>query len=532
MKRMLAIVLAAVMALSLVACAGGAANPSAPAQQGGSNETAAQQTTGGELAGTYDITVWCADKVVDLTKKQIADFNAKNTDGITINATVEPVGEGDAATQMITDVEAGADIYCFAQDQFARLVQANALSKLGATAAENVKANNAAGTVEAVTSGDELFAYPMTADNLYFMYYDKSVIPEEDVGSLEKLIADCEAANKYFAFQIEDSGWYMAGWFFGTGCVSKWETDSDGNFISVNDTFDSPEGLIAAKGMNKLMTSPMFLNASSAQELDSGAAIVVSGTWDSGTAKGILGDNLGVAELPSFEVDGQSYHIGAFNGYKLVGVKPQTDAVKGAVLHKLAQYLTSAEAQVERFEAVGWGPANLTAAASEAVQADPILSAVAAQAVYAVPQGQVHGQWWDITKPLGAAIKTATSDAELQKALDDYKAAIAATFNMTEEDKLSWSVIGMYNEADGFFFTDYNNETRSNWNDDLAMVKVEEGIWKTEKAYEIPEGCEFKCRQAKGWDNAFPADNFKVEAAGTYYIQLNETSGEITLIPA
>ena len=106
----------------------------------------------------------------------------------------------------------------------------------------------------------------------------RPVIPEEDITSLEKLIADCEAAGKYFAFQLEDSGWYMASFFFGAGCVSKWQTDSDGNFISVTDTFDSPEGLIAAKGMNKLMTSPMFLNASSAQELDAGAAIVVSGT--------------------------------------------------------------------------------------------------------------------------------------------------------------------------------------------------------------------------------------------------------------
>ena len=143
-----------------------------------------------------DIKVWVAEKAVDLTKKQIDDFNASNDAGIVFKYSVEAVSEADAATQMITDVEAGGDIFCFAQDQFARLVQAGALAKLGTKAAETVTAANDPGVVAAATSGDTLYAYPLTSDNGYFMYYDKSVIPEEDVDSLEKLIADCEAAQK------------------------------------------------------------------------------------------------------------------------------------------------------------------------------------------------------------------------------------------------------------------------------------------------------------------------------------------------
>ena len=239
MKKLLAFVLAAVMALSVCL------------------------TASAELAGTYDITVWVADNAVALTEKQIQDFNATNTDGIVFNATIEAVSEADAATQMITDVEAGGDIFCFAQDQFARLVQANALAKLGTKAAETVTANNDPATVAASTSGDVLYAYPLTADNGYFMYYDKSVIPEEDVDSMEKLIADCEAAQKYFAFEQQTSAWYLASFFFATGCRSEWKTDDDGNFISVNDTFNSPAGLIAVKGMKKLVSSPFHLSSGS-----------------------------------------------------------------------------------------------------------------------------------------------------------------------------------------------------------------------------------------------------------------------------
>ena len=151
MKKVLALVLALVMALSLVAC-GGKTNPT---PDGGDKS----------IGGTYDITVWVPEAAVELTQKQINDFNSSNEDGITFNATVEPVSEADAGTNMVTDVEAGGDLFFFAQDQFARLVQAGALSQLGVAAGEAVAKANAAGVVAAATSGDSLYAYPLTADN-------------------------------------------------------------------------------------------------------------------------------------------------------------------------------------------------------------------------------------------------------------------------------------------------------------------------------------------------------------------------------
>ena len=154
MKRTLAIVLALVMVLALVACTG--TTPEQPT------------TTGNDLAGTYDITVWVGENAVDLTKKQIEDFNNSNEFGIKFNATVNPVSEATSADQMLVDISAGADIYCFAQDQFARLVQGGALNRLGDKAAETVRAANDPGVVAAATSGDTLYAYPLTSDNGYW----------------------------------------------------------------------------------------------------------------------------------------------------------------------------------------------------------------------------------------------------------------------------------------------------------------------------------------------------------------------------
>ena len=505
MKKFFAILMAAIMALSMVSFA--------------------------SADSAYDITLWVPEEMVDLTKTQIEAFNASNELGVTFNPTVEPVSEADSATSMITDVEAGADVFFFAQDQFARLVQAGALAKLDDETAAKVKAENGVSAVTAATSGDAMYAYPLTADNGYYMYYDKSVIPEEDVDSLEKLIADCEAAGKYFAFEMQTSAWYLASFFFATGCVSEWKTDDSGAFIEVHDTFNSPEGLIAVKGMNKLVKSPMHLSSSKASEFASGAAIVVTGIWDYTTAEEILGDNMGVTDLPSFEVDGTEYHLGSFSGCKLLGVKPQVDAGKATALTALAGFLTGEQCQLERFEARAWGPSNLAAQGSDAVQANPGLIALQKQNQYATVQGQIHGSWWDIGKVIGDDVKAAEDDAGLQAALDNYYDKIAGLFTLSDDVKNGWTIIGTYNEADGFFFTDYS-DGKETWTADLAMVKGDDGLWKTEEAWPMEAGVEFKVRQGLSWDNAFPADNFKVEEAGTYYVQFDEATGEVSLIPA
>ena len=187
MKKTLAIVLALVMILGVIACTPKSATQT-PAETKTETKTETTETkpaaASSELAGEYTITVWAAEKVVDLTKKQIEDFNNSNDMGIKFNATVEAVGEGDAATKMITDVEAGGDIYFFAQDQFNRLVQAGALGALGAKAAEFVQTNNVEAAVTAATTGEAFYAYPVTADNTFFVFYDKSVVKEDSLSDI------------------------------------------------------------------------------------------------------------------------------------------------------------------------------------------------------------------------------------------------------------------------------------------------------------------------------------------------------------
>ena len=506
MKKIIALLLVLVMALSLVAC-GGTEESNAPAASA-------------ELAGTYDITMWVSEKegVAELTKTQIDAFMQANP-GIVINATIEGVTEADAGSKVIADVASAPDIYCFAQDQLARLVQAAALAPLGQGAQETVKAANDAGSVAAGTVAGTMYAYPMTSDNGYYMYYDKSIISDEDAESLEKIIAACEANNVKFRYALENA-WYTASFFFATGCHSNWSMDTDGNFTAVDDDFNSANGLIAMKGMQKLAQSPAY---DSNADIFTDAGVVITGIWNADAAAAHFGDNMGATDLPSFEVDGQSYHLGSFTGNKLMGVKPNTDAKKQAVLSLLAQYLTGEECQTQRYEQFQWGPSNKNAQASEAVQSNVSLAALAKQGEYGIPQGQIHGSWWDIAKVLGADAKAATSDAELQAALDSYKATIDGLFQMTEEQKNAWGVIG--------------NICSTNWDTDFPMTEDPAGTY-TSEVLELKAGEEFKVRQGASWDVSFGVEfngaNIVVEADGKYQVQLvwdGAQGGTVTLIP-
>ena len=369
------------------------------------------------------IKVWVADNVVDFTKGQIDAFKEANPDFAGYDYVVEAVGEGDAAGNMITDVEAGADIYCFAQDQIARLVAAGALEEVAPENVEAVENDNDAGAVGAATVGDILYAYPITSDNGYFLYYDKSVVT--DPTSLEAIIADCEAAGKNFYMEI-NSGWYQTAFFFGTGCKLEYETDDAGNFTVANVDYASDKGVVAMKEMIKLNASPSFQNGSAAGEATNVAAIV-DGTWDSGTIQELFGENYACAKLPSFKgADGNTYQMSGFGGFKLLGVKPQEDENKLAVCDALAYYLAAEESQAARYEAVGWGPSNKNVQASEAVKSDVALSALAEQLQFAIPQGQYPGDYWTLATGLGDDVRQGnltpdSSDEDIMKVLQTFQ---------------------------------------------------------------------------------------------------------------
>lgn len=343
-----------------------------------------------------EIKVWVADAAVEFTKAQIDAFKAANAEYANMTVTVEPMGEGDAATAMITDVESGADIYGFAQDQLSRLVAAGALEEVAPDNVPLVTAENDAGSVAAATLGDVMYAYPLTSDNGYFLYYDKSVVT--DPNTLETIIADCEKAGKGFYMEI-NSGWYQTAFFFGAGCTLTYDVNNEGSLVACHCDYASENGVKALKTMISVAKSPAFSNASSASNATNIGAIV-DGAWDAKIVQEKMGDNYAATKLPTVA----GYQMGGFGGFKLLGVKPQTDDAKLAACDALAYYLASGDVQAARYDALQWGPSNLEAQKLDAIQTNAALSALAAQLSHCVGQGQYPNDYWSLATALADSV--------------------------------------------------------------------------------------------------------------------------------
>ena len=403
-KKLLSLVLVAAMGLSmLVGCTGPATNPGGNSQNPGTSGNEELDYTG------VEIKVWVANEVVEFTNQQIEAWKTANPEMKDIVVTVEAVGEGDAAGKVTTDVVGSADIYGFAQDQIARLVAADALMQIGGDYATAVKTNNDAGSVGAATVADKIYAFPLTSDNGYFMYYDKTVIT--DVSSLDNIIAQCETAGKNFHFEL-NSAWYNAAFFFAAGCKADYttaqSTDAEGEPITIFDssdiTYASNEGVAAVKAMMALAASKAFVNGS-AVDGATNAAVIVSGTWNKKAATELFGENLACAKLPTATIDGKQVQLSGMGGFKLLGVKPQTDRAKASACLSLANFLSSEAAQLARFNAVGWGPSNLNAQKNDAVASDIALKALGEQLAFSVPQGQYPDGFWSDVQAMGDSIK-------------------------------------------------------------------------------------------------------------------------------
>ena len=219
-----------------------------------------------------------------------------------------------------------------------------------------------------------------------------------DPSTLEGIIAQCEAAGKNFYFEI-NNGWYIPAFFFGAGCTLTYDSDANGNLIACNCDYASENGLKALKAIIEMCKSPSFVNGSAADKATNFGAMV-TGTWNAATLQGMLGENYAAVKLPT----AAGFQLGGFGGFKLVGVKPQTDEDKLAVCDAVALYLTSGAVQQARYEAVGFGPSNLAAQQSEAVKADVALSALASQLQYCIGQGQYPGDYWSLAGAMGDSV--------------------------------------------------------------------------------------------------------------------------------
>ena len=432
MKKQISLALAGAMALSLAACGGSASTATSTPEAASAAESTAASTeaaTDGDVldqaaaaAFSKDVTLtmWGAEEDQDLLREISDKFIEKygNYGGkITINLGAQ--SESTAKDTVLTDPTAAADVYAFADDQLNELVKAGALQEVQLNA-DDVKSRNTPASVDAATVDGKIYAYPLTADNGYFMFYDKSFFTEDDVKSLDTMMEKAAAAGKKVSMDVAN-GWYLYSFYAGAGLNLSLADDGVNTVCNWNEA----PGADVTQAVIDICKNPGFIALKDEEftgKLKDGTLVAgVNGTWRANDAAEVWGDNYAACKLPTYTLNGEQVQMASFSGFKLIGVNPHSSNVGAAML--LADYVTNEENETLRFQQRAQGPSNTNALAAAS---SPALTAVVAQSEYATLQ-RVGGNFWASAETLGSICVNGNPDGkDTQTLVDDAVAGITA----------------------------------------------------------------------------------------------------------
>ncbi len=360
------------------------------------------------------LTVWVSEADRAFATQVANDFKAANPDK-NYNIVIDIQGENDVATRVLNDVENAADVYSCANDQLSKLINGDALAQIAGERLERVKAANSAGSIDSATvtlNGNEgVYGMPYT-DNTFFLYYNKSVLTETDVQTIDGILNKCEG-NKKFAYPMDD-GWYSSAFYFGKDLGYEVTYDQNLAETSITCDFDNETGVAVTEAMWGLVKDGRVKADADDSKITAGfndgtVIAAVSGIWNRKTIENYLGDNFAAAKLPTYtlhkgQAGEEQVQLVPFAGYKLMGVnnysKNKTDAMD------FAEFYTNKENQIKHFEERGFVPTDESARADEKVQADVCAKAITSQLAHAKTQKDVPSTLWVPMEGLGAAMIT------------------------------------------------------------------------------------------------------------------------------
>lgn len=386
---------------------------------------------GGNSGNNARIRIWGPTEERAVVEAVIGAYNDANpNDKITYDFTA--ITEADAGTTVAADptVEGYPALFACADDHLSNLATIRGIvTPLPNIYAEDVIEATAETAVTAGSIDGQLYAYPISVDNGYFLYYDARVYDETDVATFEGLLEKSDEAGKQVIMDV-GNGYYSAAFFLAQGVCGpesityEYQTNKSGTQqVAVYDcNWDSDEAAEMIYETSKLFTTygskEVTPDATMVGAEDSGITTglgngtlgaFVSGTWLNANAVTAWGDNVRAVKLPTLH----GHQLGSFAGTKLYCVNGYATPQEQATAHKVAQILTSKEAQLTRYELRSSIPCNLEAQADEDYIADvannPTLAALQEQSEYAAVQAtSAEAAYWTVGEAIGVVMLSGT----------------------------------------------------------------------------------------------------------------------------
>ena len=409
MKKIIAMLLALVMVLSLAAC-GGEKAPETTAPAANNNEPVA--TEGGEVVPEdVNLKVWAPGDEMEITRQMVDSFAAAHPE-YNLNVEILDLGIDQCDKVLMNDPDAGADVFQLPSGGIPAMIEAGLLLPItvDVDAVKSLYGEGALASCIAYNealSMDLLYAIPFSP-NTWFVYYNTDMFTAEEVKSLDVMMAkDLGEGIQNFSCDITNS-WYIEAFFYAAGCNLYGEYGNNPEECDWN----SEKGLAAVEYMVNLVNNPNYLEEAdsiSFNMLKEGKlGAVCSGTWSYPDLYAALGDKLGACALPTIEIDGETCQMQNFADYKTWAVKSNTKHPIAA--QQLAAWLANEESQLLRYNEAGAAPTVLSLLDAPEVAANVSVVAIIDQTNYSVPQPSIPkiNDYWTPASALGEGIVNGT----------------------------------------------------------------------------------------------------------------------------
>ncbi len=387
-----------------------------PAEKAAPEETEPQKV---------ELVVWGAEEDTELMNQIIESFKVNYEGQAEFQISFEVQGESKCKDVLLGGLEDGADVFTFADDQLNALAAAGAVDPIEND--DEIRNRNLSSTVEAATVNDQLYAYPLTADNGYFLYYNKQYISEEQVKTLDGILEAADKNGRSFTMDWS-SAWYVYSFFGNTGLRIGLNDDGITNYCTWNQTDGDIRGIDVAQAMLRIAEHQGFDSRTDEgfiEGVKDGSVIAgVSGSWNSVAVKEAWGENAGAVRLPTYTCNGRQVQMASFSGCKLIGVNAYSEHPEWAA--RLAEWITDEDNQRLRFEMRGQGPSNITVAESEEIKKSPEITALLEQSEFSQLQ-RVGGKFWDPVSKFAENMAAGNpSGQNLQEQLDEMAEGVSA----------------------------------------------------------------------------------------------------------
>ncbi|WP_151735409.1 maltose ABC transporter substrate-binding protein ['Paenibacillus yunnanensis' Narsing Rao et al. 2020] len=412
MKKWMMVTAVATMAASLAACGGnnntannGNTEPTnAPAESAAPAGNAGGENTGGETAQITPedgatLVVWESKEERAFTDAIAKEFTEKYN----VPVKIEELSPVEQVTKLSQDGPSGlaADVILIPHDNLGRAASAQLLLPNDVFEQETVQ-NNTEASITGSSYDGMLYGYPRAAET-YALYYNKSLVTEapksfDEVIEFGKTFTDkaqnkygimWEVGNMYFNYPFIASN---GGYIFGDNGTNKDDIgiNTDGAIQGLSEFVKLKEVLPINSGdINPDIKRSLFNSGDVAMD--------INGPWELAGYKAALGDNLGLAPLPTI---GGKTAI-SLAGFKIFAVNAYTQYPNAAKLY--AEFASSKEAQLKLNELVGSIPTNLEALEDPQIKDDVYVSAFAEQATNSQPMPSIP-EMGNVWSPVNAAL--------------------------------------------------------------------------------------------------------------------------------